>query len=166
MQPSRHSDFGTPEQLKKTGRTLLGDKRGEVKKVYVMSVMDVLVDWGIITEIQHSHGKAYWSLMETSFLQLATHLPRTYRDCITESQEGHEAVTMDVMQGVSTEIWLILNKMLIPRYRDALKACCRSETECPAVRIVQAFGENTITSAFEALERFHPLAGRELEGKI
>lgn len=159
-------DLGTAEQLRKPGRTMLGTKRGEVKKVYVISVLDVLADWGIITEIQKNYGEAYWRLKEMSLQFLAIAPAKIYGEAIADHSEWQETVSHEVIKGASTEIWLILNKMLLPHYREALKACCYSVHDCPPVRVVQVFGENTIVSAFEALERFHPLAARELDGKL
>lgn len=166
MQPSRHSDFGTPEQLKKTGRTLLGDKRGEVKKVYVMSVMDVLVDWSVITEVQKNYGEAYWRLMETALPFLSADISSIYGDIVPDPEEASMEGNITAQEGAMTEIWIILNGMLLMEYKHALRACCRSADECPVTTIVQAFGMNVIESAFEALERWHPVASREFEERL
>jgi hypothetical protein len=158
-------DFGTAEQLRKSGRTMLGTKRGEAKKVYVMSALDVLTDWGIITEIQKHYGQAYWRLMETAFPSLAIANSTIYGEAVIDAEEMSFEGTMTAQEGAMTEIYIILNGLLLRRYQDAIRACCRAAEECPVTTLVQVYGENTIASAFEALERFHPVASREFEDR-
>jgi hypothetical protein len=125
-----------------------------------LSYFDVLLDNGTITKPQYEYGRKYWSVRDVAHSEqdiktgmLKYESDYDQEEMITEDENAEE--------GMSALIYLELVKRLYKADNDLLGVCCQTLTAddfTNRMAIFRAFGEIALIQAFQALERFMPLA--------
>lgn len=128
---------------------------------------DVLLESGIIDAFQAELGRKYWRMREVAFYPLGAKTSKfDYRNDDEESLVDPESFAQE---GISTETYMMLLRLLTRSTLDLLQACCHTleSIHLPLkMLIIQAYGENAIVRAFNNLEKFMPVAEQEAITRI